>query len=66
MCVCNCIYTETPEIPAQAAPAKPRLFQWMTVLLLIGWVLVVGVAAKNAQVKDAPASLETFIEELLS
>ena len=65
MCACNCIYRES-EMPAQAASAKPRLFQWMTVLLLTGWVLVVAVAAINAQVEDAPSpSLQTFIEELL-
>jgi hypothetical protein len=39
----------------------------MTILLLTGWVLVVGIAANSAQVADAPVSpsMQTFIEELL-
>ncbi|MCH7743884.1 MAG: hypothetical protein IIB71_14610 [Proteobacteria bacterium] len=67
MCVCNCVYRESLELPTPAASAKPRLFQWMTVLLLTGWVLVVAVAANNAQVEGArtSTSMQAFIKELL-
>ncbi|MCH7742394.1 MAG: hypothetical protein IIB71_06995 [Proteobacteria bacterium] len=67
MCVCNCIYRESTRLSAQSGAAQPHLFQWMTVLLLTGWLLVVAVAAKNAQAEDASTSrsLQTFIEELL-
>jgi hypothetical protein len=64
--------TELPKIesgdsPGQAErPVDHRLFNWITILLLTGWILVVGVVANFAEVKkstEAP-TVQTFIKGL--
>jgi hypothetical protein len=47
--------------------SKPGLFNWVTILLLTGWILVVAVAANNAQVEvgSEALSVQAFIEKQL-
>jgi hypothetical protein len=48
-------------------PVDHRLFNWITILLLTGWILVVGVAANTAEVPkslEAP-TIQAFIEDLI-
>ena len=79
MSVCHCaigeLESEYPKAGSSRAESQreeePRvnyqLFNWITILLLTGWMLVVGAAAKTAQM-DKPAEAQTtraFIEGLL-
>jgi hypothetical protein len=67
MCVCDCTHDEihTPLVPGSLL--KPGLFNWVTIVLLTGWILVVAVAANNAQVelKSEPSTVQAFIERQL-
>ena len=72
MCVCNCAVNDLrPEVskadPLKKHPVNLQLFNWITILLLTGWMLVVGVAANTAQVEKSAESptVEAFIKGLL-
>ena len=65
--------TESQKLlPAESSeqterPVDHRLFNWITILLLTGWILVVGVAANTAEVPkslEAP-TVQAFIEALI-
>ncbi len=48
MCVCNC--TEGARATDQRIRRGNRaLFNWITILLITGWVMLVGIAADRAQ-----------------
>ncbi len=67
MCVCNHTYNEPKEMPFRGLSNRPRFFQWMTIVLLTGWVLIVSLAASNAHVDGAVSSppLQSLIETFL-
>ena len=67
MCVCNCIHDEIHTPLVTGSLLKPGLFNWVTILLLTGWILVVAVAANNAQVevKSEASTVQAFIEKQL-
>jgi len=50
-------------------PINHRLFNWITIILLTGWIMVVGVAANTAQMEKPVASssstAKAFIRNLL-
>ena len=73
MSACTCC-PEVRELPTfddvcgqvQATSKKVTLFNWVTVLLITGWVGIVTVAMQLADRNDAALlSLETFISSLL-
>lgn len=74
MCVCNCAandlasqVSQTECSKATERPVNHQLFNWITILLLTGWMLVVGIAANTAEVdKSAEApTVQAFIRGLL-
>ena len=55
------------ERPQQISWLRPNLFNWVTVLLVTGWVAIVAVAAElsgSDSVSTVP-TLEAFLRELL-
>jgi len=67
MCVCNCTHDKIPTLLVPVTLKKTGLFNWITIMLLTGWVLVVGFAASNAQVEDRSElpTIQSFIEKQL-
>ena len=48
--------------------SRPRLFNWVTVLLITGWVLVVAVVIETTENRpvEQETSTQVFIENLLN
>jgi len=48
--------------------ARPKLFNWVTVMLLTAWLLTVLVVVESteSQPRHQPESVQTFLEELLT
>ncbi|HKI75240.1 MAG TPA: hypothetical protein VJ998_11365 [Pseudomonadales bacterium] len=46
MCPCP---EEKPLIGVPGQYARPRLFNWITILLVTAWVVVVGIVAQTSQ-----------------
>jgi hypothetical protein len=67
MCVCNCTHDEFNTLLVPGTLSKRGLFNWVTILLLTGWILIVAVAANNAQVevRSEAATIQAFIEKQL-
>ncbi len=71
MSACNCCphardAKSLPEIHSNQV--RPNLFNWLTVLLLTGWVGIVTVALETAGAENLSAmpTLEVFLRTLLS
>jgi len=60
---------ERPGIEPSGIRYKPKtgLFNWITILLITGWILVVAVATTNIQVDDTSdnQSVQTFIKGMI-
>lgn len=67
MCVCNCTHREMHALLVAGILKKPGLFNWVTILLVTGWILVVAFALNTAevQVKSEVLTDRAFIEKLL-
>ena len=72
MCVCNCstldMDVELPVIPERLARLRSGLFNWISILLLSAWVVIVAVAANTADTGSAGVTapaVQAFIEELI-
>ncbi|MBO6564977.1 MAG: hypothetical protein JJ934_02245 [Pseudomonadales bacterium] len=65
-----CRHTRDAKAPPEihANHVRPNLFNWLTVLLLIGWVGIVTVALETAGAENLSAmpTLEVFLRTLLS
>lgn len=55
------------EIQPGPGPGRPQLFNWITILLLTGWVVLVTLIAlgTNPDAFDNTVDAERFIRELL-
>lgn len=45
---------------------RPRLFNWMTVVLVSGWVLLVSVLAETTQPVAHAATVDEFVSQLIN
>lgn len=63
MCPC-CEETTTPGFGSYLS--RPRLFNWITILLITGWVLLVAIVAESNHPDPAAGSenVQAFIESL--
>ena len=52
---------------SESHPTKFKLFNYVTVLLITGWVLVVAVVAETTETRPIqdPESVQEFVEKLL-
>ncbi|MCB1693775.1 MAG: hypothetical protein KDI19_13490 [Pseudomonadales bacterium] len=60
---------ERPSTPLSVAPrsvrSRPPLFNWITILLVSGWVLLVAAVAEySADAPRPPETVETMIDTL--
>lgn len=63
MNTCPCS-EERPMIGLEGHFARPRLFNWITILLVTAWVVVVGIVAQTSQTHAHASDSRTFVETL--
>lgn len=44
---------------------RPRLFNWITILLLTGWIALVALTAESVGETPRPASASALVDQLI-
>lgn len=59
MNACPTCDNHNAKIGLEGHYTRPRLFNWITILLVTAWVLVVGIVAETAQTPEPGAAATT-------